>query len=115
MLRSETLRVGSAYVNARGSLVREIVEDLDRFRVRFNEFDLNTGRLIAPPLRVSYKRPFARWARREATINELGRLHPGSQRVLVQSARSTETQTLERQHVRARVEQVVHSNVMHRW
>lgn len=115
MLRSESLKVGAAYVNERDGLLREVVEELDRFRIRFNEFDLQTGRLHAPARRVGYKRPFARWATRKATAAELALARPAATSSGLASANVYELGKLEHEHRRAGIEQVVHSNVMHRW
>ncbi len=115
MSRSESVKVGTAYVNERDDSIREVVEELDRFRIRFNEYKLQTGRLIAPPLRTAYKRPFIRWASREATPRELALLHPNGKHAWHRPPRPQELRNLEHEHRRAGLEQVVQSSVMHRW
>ncbi len=115
MSSTEPLRVGTAYVNERVGLLREFVEEMDRFRIRFNEFDLKTGRLRIPVRRIGYKRPFARWAKRQATSAERAQTHPTARGPELASANSDELGRLEHEHRRAGIEQVVHSNVMHRW
>ncbi len=115
MLRQQAIRVGGTYVNERDGHIREVVEELDRFRVRVNEFDLRTGRLVAPPLRLAYKRHLHRWANREATPEELVRLHPRDMNRVVPRQEGAVVSKIEREHSRARLEQVVASNVMHRW
>lgn len=115
MFTQESITVGSAYVNERDGLVREIVEEVDRFRVKVNEFSLRTGRLVAPALRTAYKRGMARWAQREATGLELERLHPGDRHSVGNAEAPGETQKAEHEHRRARAEQVAGASAMHRW
>jgi hypothetical protein len=55
MLKSDSIKAGHAYVNERVGSIREVVEELDRLRVRFNEFDLQTGQLIPAPFQIAYK------------------------------------------------------------
>ncbi len=115
MSSSEPLKVGIAYVNERDGLLREIVEEMDRIRIRFNEFDLKTGRLRIPVRRIGYKRPFARWATRPATSAERTQTRPTAGGPELAYPNSDELGRLEHEHRRAGIEQVVHSNVMHRW
>lgn len=115
MLRSENVRVGMGYVNEREGVVREVIDELDRFRIRYNEFELRTGRLRAPAQRVTYRRAFARWASREATPRELAWLHPNAKLPWSKNEKPQEQGKLEHEHARARMEQVVQSSVTHRW
>ncbi len=114
MPRSEPVKVGTAYINEREGLIREVIEEVDQFRIKFNEFDKRTGRLISPPMRISYKRPFARWASREASQRELGWLHPNAGHAWLASGKAGEENSLDQDHRRARMEQVIQTNVLHR-
>ena len=75
MLKEDIL-VGSSYVNDKESVIREVVEETDAHHVKFNQFELATGKLMPAPKRVSHRRQFARWAGREATEAEAARTHP---------------------------------------
>ncbi len=76
MLKGQDITVGKCYVDPKGRVAREVVEELDRHRVRFNAFNLITGRLIPAPFQISWKSDMARWAGREASPEELARIHP---------------------------------------
>ncbi len=115
MLRQESIKVGGAYVNERDGVIREVVEEVDRFRVRVNEFNLRTGRLVPPVLRTAYKRQLKRWALREASAIEVASLHPGERNAMTTPREMSERRNAEQEHNRARMEQVVASNVLHRW
>lgn len=115
MLSGESIRVGMAYLNERDGRIRELIEEVDRFRVRINEFDLRSGRLVPPSLRTADKRPLIRWANREATLIELARIHPGDRRAPIGVVVQNEAAKARREQARARMEQVVASTVMHRW
>ncbi len=45
MLEERMIVVGRAYVKEDARTIREVVEELDDRRVRFNAFDLDTGKL----------------------------------------------------------------------
>ncbi len=55
MLKADSTRVGRAYVNERIGAIREVVEELDRRRIKYNEFDLQTGDLIPAPFQIAYR------------------------------------------------------------
>ncbi len=78
MLKEEIV-VGKAYINEHASIVREVVEEVDSHHVRYNAFDLTTGRLIPASRRVIHRRELARWADREAEPRETARIHPHEQ------------------------------------
>ncbi len=115
MVRQDSIAVGGAYVNERDGLIREVVEEVDRFRIKVNDFNLQSGRLVLPALRTAYKRGLARWAQREATKPELRRLHPAAEVSVGQPEDPGETQKAEHEHRRARAEQVAALSAMHRW
>ncbi len=72
----ERIVVGKAYVNERARVLREVVEEVDEQRVKFNAFDLRTGRLLPSRHRTCEKRDMASWAEREAHPHETARVHP---------------------------------------
>ncbi len=46
MLRKQNIAVGRSYVNEGAHIAREVVEEVDRRKVKYNAFDLVDGRLI---------------------------------------------------------------------
>jgi hypothetical protein len=115
MLKSDSIKAGHAYVNERAGSIREVVEELDRLRVMFNEFDLQTGHLIPAPFQIAYKSQLARWAEREARTFESARLHTIMGLQWFQALRPSELKKAELERTRASVEQVVGNNTLHRW
>ncbi|HEX8990967.1 MAG TPA: hypothetical protein VF784_04765 [Anaerolineales bacterium] len=75
MLKQDIV-VGNSYVNDTESVIREIVEETDAHHVKFNEFELATGRLRPAPHQICHRRQFARWAQRAASAAEAARTHP---------------------------------------
>ncbi len=72
----EPIVVGKAYVNERSRVLREVVEEIDEQRIKFNAFDLGTGRLLPSRHRTCGKGEMASWAEREAMPDETARAHP---------------------------------------
>jgi hypothetical protein len=75
MLRQDIV-VGRCYVNDSESVIREVVEETDAHYVKYNVFELATGKLIPAPHQICHKRQFARWAHRAASEAEAPRMHP---------------------------------------
>ncbi len=75
MLKDQIV-VGRSYVNEDACIMREVVEELDERRVKFNTFDLSTGKFIPTRHKVWNKSQLARWADREASISENALVHP---------------------------------------
>ena len=75
MLKEEIV-VGKSYVNEHARVIREVIEEVDTRHIRYNAFDLGTGKLIPAPHQVCHRREMARWADREAALPETGRIHP---------------------------------------
>jgi len=75
-MQKEQIVVGKSYVNEHACIVREVVEEVDGRRVKFNTFDLATGKLIPTRHKVWNKAQLARWADREASVPETTRVHP---------------------------------------
>ncbi len=72
----ERIVVGKAYVNERARVLREVVEEVDEQLVKYNAFDLKTGRLLPSRHRTCAKDDLAAWAEREARPDEARRAHP---------------------------------------
>ncbi len=115
MLKSDSIKAGHAYVNERVGSIREVVEELDRLRVRFNEFDLQTGQLIPAPFQIAYKSHWPGGRRREARTFESAQLHTIMGHQWFQALRPSELKKAELERTRASVEQVVGNNTLHRW
>ncbi len=78
MLKEEIV-VGKSYVNEGACVIREVVEEVDRHRVKYQAFELDSGRLLPARHRECTKGELRRWADREARPNEAARLHPYEQ------------------------------------
>ncbi len=78
MLKEEIV-VGKSYVNEGARIIREVVEEVDRHNVRFNAFEMDSGRLSPTRHRVCSRRELASWADREAASCETRRIHPFDQ------------------------------------
>ncbi len=76
MLKDFEIRVGKSYVNERARVAREVVEEVDDRKVKFNAFDLITGQLVSAPFQICFKSQISRWADREANLTEISRFHP---------------------------------------
>ena len=70
MLKRRDILVGECYVNENTRMAREVLEELDRFRVKYNAYDLTSGYLLRAPHRICQKRQLVHWADREATEEE---------------------------------------------
>lgn len=81
MLKEEIV-VGKSYVNEEARIIREVVEEVDRHHVRFNAFEMDTGRLSPTRHRVCDRWELSRWADRVAASSELARMHPFEQSAL---------------------------------
>ncbi len=75
MLKDEIV-VGRSYVNEDACIVREVVEEVDDRHVKYQAFELESGRLLPARHRVCEKRDLARWASRLADPDEVARIHP---------------------------------------
>ncbi len=115
MLKANAVRAGHAYVNERMGTIREVVEEIDRLRIKYNEFDLQTGQLIPAPFQMAYRSQLARWAEREARTFEAARLHRLNKHSWFDAPRPGEIQRTEIELRRASREQVVANNALHRW
>lgn len=75
MLKDQIV-VGRAYVNGSARVLREVVEEVDEQRVKFNAFDLATGKFLPSRHRTCPKAEIAAWAEREASPREMALIHP---------------------------------------
>ncbi len=115
MSLDESVKVGHAYVNERMGTIREIVEEVDRRRVKYNEYALDTGQLVPAAFRVGYRSQLGRWAEREARAFEVARLHPVGPHPWSERLRPQELTLSEKELSRATREQTVGNNALHRW
>ncbi len=115
MLNAKSIKVGQAYVNERTGAIREVVEEMDRLRIKYNEFDLQTGELIPAPFQVIYRSQLARWADREARAFEMARLHASYGHSWLDPQKPDEVNRAETEMRRATREQAAGANAFHRW
>ncbi len=115
MLKNQAVAVGKAYVNEGARVVREVVEEVDHHRIKYNEFDLATGNLIASPFRICHKSQLARWADREARPVEIARFHPYEPTPWFEAVPSREMKKTELELTKANIEQVAGNYTFHRW
>lgn len=115
MSLSESVKVGHSYVNERTGAIREIVEEVDRWRVKYDEYALDSGQLMPAAFRVGYKSQLGRWAEREARAFEVERLHQVGPHPWSEALRPQEIARGEKELSRATREQAVGNNVLHRW
>jgi hypothetical protein len=70
MLPRREISIGKCYVKEKTHTIREVVDVMDRKKVLYNAYDLQTGKLLRAPLQVCLKKQMIRWADREATPEE---------------------------------------------
>lgn len=75
-MRKKRIVVGKAYVNEEARVLREVVEEVDDQRIKFNAFDLATGKLLPSRHRVCPAQDMETWSQREATPEEQAFIHP---------------------------------------
>ncbi len=100
----ERIVVGKAYVNERARVLREVVEEVDERRIKFNAFDLATGRLLPSRHRTCEKREMASWAEREARPDETARAHPFQPDIWTQSDPEGATRTMNLEQAKTALE-----------
>ena len=115
MLRKQNIAVGRSYVNERAWIAREVIEEIDQCRVRYNAFDLKDGRLLPAVLQICRKSALALWADREANQDEISRIHPYEQKPRMEEVPSRDVNAAELELTRANLQQVVGHNNIHRW
>lgn len=115
MLKNQTIFVGRSYVNERTRVVREVVEELDRRKVRYNSFDLKDGRLLQAPLQICFKSQLLRWADREAKPGEVARIHPFEPAPGFEASAIQESLSRDQVLLKAGSEQAAGTKSLHRW
>ncbi len=115
MLKNNAIVVGKSYVNERTGEVREVIEEVDDRRVKYNAFDLNTGKLIPAPYQVCHKSQLSRWADRETRLHEIARFHPYEPGPWFEEVPTREVVDAQLERTKANIEQVAGNNTFHRW
>ena len=115
MLKKQTIFVGRSYVSERARVVREVVEEVDRRRVRYNAFDLEDGSLLQAPLQTCFKCQLLRWADREARPGEMARIHPFELAPGFETSAKQESLSRDQERIKAGSEQAAGTNLLHRW
>ena len=85
--------------------VREVVEEIDGRRIKFNAFDLDTGKLLPAPNQVGHKNQLMRWADREARRHEIARVHPYNYGVWFEDLPVRQETRIQLERTKAKMEQ----------
>jgi hypothetical protein len=115
MLNKNNILVGRSYVNKGARIAREVVEELDGRKVKYNAFDLAAGRPTPVVSQICRKSELARWADREANPEELAKIHPFEQLPWFEEVPPREIRGAELELTRAKLQQVAGNNSIHRW
>jgi hypothetical protein len=105
---------GKCFVNERSGIAREVVEELGNHKVKYNAFDLATGRLVPAPGQACYKGELAFWADREARPEEIAKLHPYEPTAWFENVPTREIKTAELELTKTRMLQALEHNTAHR-
>ena len=114
MLRKQNIAVGRSYVNEGAHSAREVVEEVDRRKVKYNAFDLADGRLIPTAMQTCRKSDLALWADREANPDEIGKIHPFDPLPWFEELPHSEVKAARLELTKANIQQVVGNNTIHR-
>ena len=116
MLKKQNIAVGRSYVNEGAKIAREVVEELDRRKVKYNAYDLVEGGSTPRLSQICRKSELARWADREANPAEISKIHPFEQLPWIEQVPSPrEMKAAELELTKAHLQQVVGNNNLHRW
>lgn len=74
MLTRREVSIGKCYVNEKENIAREVVDVVNRQMVKYNIYNLRTGRLLRQPHQTCLQSQMVRWADREATDEEYAKL-----------------------------------------
>ncbi len=110
MLKDFEIRVGKSYVNERACVAREVVEEVDDRKVKYNAFDLITGQLVSVPFQICFKTQISRWADREANLTEISRFHPFRDQSGFDHQPSSSDEMIELELAKARMQHTVRYN-----
>jgi len=114
MLRRQEISVGKCYVNEKTHKAREVVEEIDKHRVKYNTFDLTTGTLISPVFQICFKSQIVYWADREAKPREIAMFHRFGTTPWFENVPVSDVKTTELEMTRSRMLEVVGHNNTHR-
>lgn len=114
VLNKRNIIVGRSYVNENVHIAREVVEEIDHRKIKYNAFDLTDGRLIPTVQQVCKKSELAHWADREANPDEISIIHPFEQRSWFEELPTRELKSTELELTKANLQQVVGYKNMHR-
>ncbi len=115
MLKMQNIAVGRSYVNEGVKIAREVVEEVDQRKIKYNAFDLKDGSLIPVAMQVCRKSDMAHWADREATPDEIAKIHPFDKLPWFEEVPHREVKSAELELTKANLQQVVGNNNIHRW
>lgn len=115
MLEERMIVIGRAYVKEDARTIREVVEELDDRRVRFNAFDLDTGKLAPSRHQTCSESQLVRWADREALPHEVARLHPYDLTTWFEGLRPGEQAATQLERAKAGMEQLAGNYTYHKW
>lgn len=114
MISKYDVTAGKCYINEKKGIAREVVEEIDRHKVKFNAFNLATGQLVPKPFQICFKSQMVYWADREATPDEIAAIHPYVATNWFQSLPTSEVVQAERELARATMMETVAYNTIHR-
>jgi hypothetical protein len=115
VFRKQNIAVGRSYVNEDAHIAREVVEEIDRRKVKYNAFDLVDGRLIPAAMQTCRKSDLAHWADREANPAEIARIHPYDPQPWFEGVPQSEVKAAGLELTKANIQQAVGNNTVHRW
>jgi hypothetical protein len=75
LMRKQNIAVGKTYVNERAQIAREVVEEVDRRKIKYNAFDLKDSKATPSVMQICRKSALALLADREANPDEIAKLH----------------------------------------
>ena len=114
MIAKLEVTAGKCYVNEGNGTAREVVEEIGRHKIKFNAFDLATGQLVPRPFQICFKSQMAYWADREATSDEIAKIHPYVPTDWFQSLPASEVALAKRELARATMLETVAQNTIHK-
>ena len=114
-MRKQNIAVDRSYVNEKEQIAREVVEEIDQRKVKYNAFDLKDGRLTPAVRQTCRKSDMAHWADREANLDEIVKMHPFEQLPWFEAIPPREVKKAELELTKANIQQVVSNNNLHRW
>jgi hypothetical protein len=114
-MRKQNIAVGRSYVNERAQIAREVVEEVDQRKIKYNAFDLKDGKGISSVKQICRKSALALWADREATPEEIAKMHPFDHLPWFEAAPPREVRGAELELTKANMQQVIGNNNIHRW